>query len=222
MGNKVTRASARTDDVKRIGVILTRAPGRKFAGNQTLLASAKIGSAIGNKLDGGGTIAGAVLSGLGAAFKASVGQGLFLTANAAKAGTGYHSINPIVAKSYLKEGKKEEFVPKTGLGKFIQKTAQAIDKVQQAIGAKSAAYHVGKLVLGGASDVGPIAPADGELYERSGTRGIDVQGEKKFNYTEVKVDKSGTITKETSSSKKISRFTINTDPDDRIEQDKEK
>ena len=219
MGNKISQPSARIDDVKRLAGILTRAPGIKFAGNQSLLASAKIGSAIGDKLAGGGTIAGAVLSGLGTAFKASVGQGLFLTANAAKAGTGYHSINPIVAKSYLKEGKKDEFVPKSKLGKFIQKTGDAIDDVQQAIGAKSAAYHAGKLVLGGASDIGPLAPADGEQYEKSGTRGVDVQGEKKFNYTEVKVDQSGGITKETSSSKKISRFTINTETGDRIEQE---
>ena len=99
MGNKVSQASARVDDVQRIGVILTRAPGRKFAANQTLLQSAKIGNAVGNKLSSGGTLAGAVLAGVGAAVKASVGTGLFLTANAAKAGTGYHSVNPSVANN---------------------------------------------------------------------------------------------------------------------------
>ena len=59
MGNKVSQVSARIDDVKRLAGILTRAPGIKFAGNQALLAKAKIGSAFGNKLASGGSIAGA-------------------------------------------------------------------------------------------------------------------------------------------------------------------
>ena len=219
MGNKVSRASARTDDVKRIGVILTRAPGRRFAANQSLLATAKIGSAIDGKFKDGGTVAGAVLAGVGAAFKATVGQGLFLTANAAKAGTGFHSINPIVAKSYLKEGEKEKKEPKTKLGKFIQGAAEAIDKVQQAIGAKSAAYHVGKLVLGGASDIGPIQPTDGEIYKRGVEEGEDNQGKTSFSYKSVKVDQSGKVTKEDSRSKGLGRFLINSPDNGRVDID---
>ena len=46
MGNRVSQASARIDDVKRLAVILTQAPGRKFAANQILLQSAKIGSSF--------------------------------------------------------------------------------------------------------------------------------------------------------------------------------
>ena len=113
MGNKISQASARTSDVKRIAGILTRAPGRKFAGNQALLAKAKIGNAIGNKLSSGGSIAGAVLAGVGQALKSAVGTGLFLTANAAKAGTGYHSINPSVANSYLdsSQAQQDSLVP---------------------------------------------------------------------------------------------------------------
>ena len=102
MGNKVSQASARVDDVKRLGVILTQAPGRKFAANQTLLKQAEIRK----KVMGAKTLGGAVLAGLGTAFKASVGQGLFLTANAARAGPGFHGINPAVSSlSYLAESR---------------------------------------------------------------------------------------------------------------------
>ena len=45
MGNKISQASARTSDVKRIAGILTRAPGKKFGFNQVLLQRAKIGDA---------------------------------------------------------------------------------------------------------------------------------------------------------------------------------
>ena len=106
MGNKVSQVSARIDDVKRLAVILTQAPGRKFAANQILLQNAKIGSAISGK----DSLGKAVLAGLGAAFKASVGTGVFLTANAAKAGTGYHSINPSVAMSYLDKAAMDKFM----------------------------------------------------------------------------------------------------------------
>ena len=39
MGNKISQASARVSDVKRIAGILTRAPGKKFGFNQALLGN---------------------------------------------------------------------------------------------------------------------------------------------------------------------------------------
>jgi len=155
MGNKVSQASARIDDVKRLAVILTQAPGRKFAANQILLQSAKIGSSfdgIGLNSDAG-SVGKAVLSGLGAAFKATVGTGLFLTANAAKAGTGYHSINPSVAMSYLDKAAMDKQPKLEGFQKFLAAAIDTVNKIQTAIGAKSSNYHAGKEILGGAQFV---------------------------------------------------------------------
>ena len=43
-----------------------------------------------------------------------------------------------------------------GLLGAIQKVTQVVNKVQQAIGAKSAAYHAGKEILGGAKTLGAV------------------------------------------------------------------
>lgn len=155
MGNDVSQASARLDDVKRLAGILTRAPGLKFVANQSLLQSAKIGSAVGKKLGSGGSIAGAVLAGIGAAAKASIGTGLFLTANAGKAGTGFHSVNPSVAQSYLTDGPQENPITSGGGGggSFLDKAIAKVSQVATAIGAQSANYHAGKEVIGGAQTV---------------------------------------------------------------------
>ena len=220
MGNKISQANARTSDVKRIAGILTRAPGKKFGFNQALLQKAKIGSAIDKKLGNGGTIAGAVLAGVGSALKAAIGGGLFLTANAGKAGTGYHSINPAVAKSYLKIGKESPQL--SGFLGAVQKVTKAVNDVQQAIGAKSANSHIGKEIMGGAQTVDAFIE-NGPLYEGSGTKGEDIQGESVFNYNTVKVDESGKVKKtRTNKSKRISRFTINTAADDDKEQDQQR
>ena len=149
MGNKVSQVSARIDDVKRLGVILTQAPGRKFAANQTLLKSADIADAALSKKGLGNM----VLGGLGAAFKATVGTGLFLTANAAKAGTGYHSINPSVAMSYLDKAAMDKQPELKGFQKFLAAAIDTVNNIQTAIGAKSANYHAGKEILGGAQFV---------------------------------------------------------------------
>lgn len=155
MGNDVSQASARLDDIKRLAGILTRAPGLKFVANQSLLQSAKIGSAVNKKLGSGGSIAGAVLAGIGAAAKASIGTGLFLTANAGKAGTGFHSINPSVAQSYLTDGPQENPITSGdgGGGSFLDKAIAKVSQVATAIGAQSANYHAGKEVIGGAQTV---------------------------------------------------------------------
>ena len=157
MGNKVSQFSARIDDVKRLGTILTQAPGRKFASNQVLLQNAKIGSALKGKK----TIGGAVLAGLGAAFKATVGTGLFLTANAAKAGTGFHGVNPSVASSYLTgplpaQSGEEPEIPGTsteGKESFLNKVINTVSTVATAIGAQSSNYHAAQEILGGAQFV---------------------------------------------------------------------
>ena len=157
MGNEVSQFSARIDDVKRLGVILTQAPGRKFASNQILLQNAKIGSA----LEGKKTIGGAVLAGLGAAFKATVGTGLFLTANAAKAGTGFHGVNPSVASSYLTETMPAQSgepptIPGTsteGKESFLSKVINTVSTIATAIGAQSSNYHAAQEILGGAQFV---------------------------------------------------------------------
>ena len=142
MGNKVSQASARVDDVKRLGVILTQAPGRKFAANQTLLKTAQIRK----KVQGAKTLGGAVLAGLGVAFKASVGQGLFLTKNAARSGTGFHGINPAVSDlSYLAESRpaqsgEEPVIPgneQEGKESVLSKVINAVSTVASAIGAQS-------------------------------------------------------------------------------------
>ena len=188
IGNKVSQASARVSDVKRIGGILTRAPGIKFGLNQVLLQKAKIGDAASNR-----SVAGTVLAVVGGAIKASVGQGLFLTANAAKAGTGFHSINPAVAKSYIEPGR--EMPQLKGLLGAIQKVTQVVNKVQQAIGAKSAAYHAGKEILGGAKTLGAVKLTDSSHFEREGGDGPD-QGTTETTYIETKsVDKSGKVEK---------------------------
>ena len=189
IGNKISQASARTSDVKRIAGILTRAPGKKFGFNQVLLQKAKIGDAASGKK----TIGGTLLAVVGGAVKAAVGQGLFLTANAAKAGTGYHSINPAVAKSYIEPGKEMPQLP--GLLGAIQKVTQVVNKVQQAIGAKSAAYHAGKEILGGSKTLGSVKLTDSSHFEREGGDGPD-QGTTETTYIETKsVDKSGKVEK---------------------------
>ena len=175
MGNKISQANARTSDVKRIAGILTRAPGKKFGFNQVLLQKAKIGDAASGKK----TIGGTLLAVVGGAVKAAVGQGLFLTANAAKAGTGYHSINPAVAKSYIEPGKEIPQLP--GLLGAIQKVTQVVNKVQQAIGAKSAAYHAGKEILGGSKTLGSVKLVDDSLHKRKGSDGPD-QGTSEILY----------------------------------------
>jgi len=158
MGNKTSQATARIDDVKRLGVILTQAPGLKFAGNQVLLQNAKIANATKGKK----TIGGAVLAGLGAAFKATVGTGLFLTANAAKAGTGFHGVNPSVGgPSYLADtmppqSGEEPEVPGTsteGKESFLNKVINTVSTVATAIGAQSSNYHAAQEILGGAQFV---------------------------------------------------------------------
>ena len=155
MGNTTTQASARVDDVKRLAGILTRAPGLKFVANQSLLQSAKIGSAVSKKLGSGGSIAGAVLAGIGAAAKASIGTGLFLTANAGSAGTGFHGINPSVAQSYLIDGPQDNPITRGGGGSesFLDKAIAKVSQVATSIGAQSANFHAGKEVLGGAQTV---------------------------------------------------------------------
>ena len=149
MGNKVSQVSARIDDVKRLAVILTQAPGRKFAANQTLLKSADIADAALSKKGLGNM----VLGGLGAAFKATVGTGLFLTANAAKAGTGYHGINPSIGTAYLTDGPNEQTLNQGGekTASFLDKAIGAISSVASAINNGSSNYHAGKEVLGGSS-----------------------------------------------------------------------
>ena len=189
MGNEITQASARKDDVARIGVILTRAAGKKFAANQTLLKTAEIRSAVQGKK----TLAGAALAGLGVAFKASVGQGLFLTANAAKAGTGYHSINPAVSKSYLdaSQSQQDSQVTGQGGGGFLAKAIQVVTQVATAIGAKSSNYHAGKEIIGGAKEVSKDT-VENPLYKDVGAD----QGTKEFKYSTTEtVDKSGKVTK---------------------------
>jgi len=180
MGNTISPADARADDVKRLAGILTRAPGLKFAANQSLLQSAKIGSAVGNKLASGGTLAGAVLAGVGQAVKGAVGAGLFLSANARRAGTGYHGINPTVANSYLKAGKDDQTGQQEGFLGAIQAVQNTISNVAQAIGAQSSNYHAGKEILGGAQNV-EFSPANGDLYKSDGkdqgTSQIKVNGE---------------------------------------------
>ena len=180
MGNTISPSDARFDDVKRLAGILTRAPGLKFAANQSLLQSAKIGSAVGNKLASGGTLAGAVLAGVGQAVKGAVGAGLFLSANARRAGTGYHGINPTVANSYLKAGKEDQTGQQEGFLGAIQAVQNTISNVAQAIGAQSSNYHAGKEILGGAQNV-EFSPANGDLYKSDGkdqgTSQIKVNGE---------------------------------------------
>jgi len=193
MGNKISQASARVSDVKRIAGILTRAPGKKFGFNQALLAKAKIGNAVSNKLGSGGTIAGAVLAGVGQALKSAVGTGLFLSANAAKAGTGYHGINPSVANSYLNASQAQQDSKLTSGGQpgFLDKAIQAVTQVATAIGAQSANYHAGKEVLGGAKEVSKDT-VENPLYKEFGAD----QGTKEIKYSEtVSVDKSGKVTK---------------------------
>ena len=215
MGNKVSQASARVDDVQRIGVILTRAPGKKFAANQTLLQSAKIGNAVGNKLTGGGTLAGAVLAGVGAAVKASVGTGLFLTANAAKAGTGYHSVNPSVANSYLNASQSQQDSQVTGGGGggvlgFLNKAINVVTQVTTAIGAQSSNYHAGKEILGGAKEVSKDT-VENPLYKDFGAD----QGTKEIKYSTTEtVDKSGKVTKAPKTSE-IRRKAFNQDIEDK-------
>ena len=193
MGNKVSQFSARIDDVKRLGTILTRAPGRKFAANQTLLQNAKIGSAIGNKLGSGGSIGGAVLAGLGAAFKATVGTGLFLTANAAKAGTGYHGVNPSVAVSYLNATRSSvDSTVTSGDSSFLDKVISTVSAVATAIGAQSSNYHAGKEILGGSVEVSKDT-VENPLYTSVGKE----QGTKKIQYSATtSVDKSGKVSKD--------------------------
>jgi len=193
MGNKISQASARVSDVKRIAGILTRAPGKKFGFNQALLAKAKIGNAVSNKLGSGGTIAGAVLAGVGQALKSAVGTGLFLSANAAKAGTGYHSINPSVANSYLDASQVQQDSKVTSGGEpgFLDKAVNAVSQVATAIGAQSANYHAGKEVLGGAKEVSKDT-VENPLYKEFGAD----QGTKEIKYSETEtVDKSGTVSK---------------------------
>ena len=157
MGNKVSQASARIDDVKRLGVILTQAPGLKFTSNQTLLQNAKIGSAIASK----DKLGGAVLAGIGAAFKATVGSGIFLTANAGRAGTGFHGINPSVASSYLtstvpsQPGEEAVRPGSEGQDKesFLTRVINTVSAIATAIGAKSSNYHAAQEILGGAQFV---------------------------------------------------------------------
>jgi hypothetical protein len=193
MGNKVSQFSARIDDVKRLGTILTRAPGRKFAINQCLLQSAKIGSAIGNKLGSGGSVGGAVLAGLGAAFKATVGTGLFLTANAAKAGTGFHGVNPSVAVSYLNATRSSvDSTVTSGDSNFLDKVISTVSAVATAIGAQSSNYHAGKEILGGSVEISKDT-VENELYKLVGKE----QGTKTIEYSSTRsVDKSGKVTKE--------------------------
>jgi len=147
IGNTVSQASARLDDVKRLAGILTKAPGLKFAANQTLLQSTKIANAAFSKKGVGNM----VLAGLGAAFKATVGTGLFLTSNAGKAGTGFHSVNPSVSQSYLTDGPAANPITggDTSAGGFLNKAIAAVSSVATAIGAQSANYHAAKEVLGG-------------------------------------------------------------------------
>ena len=193
MGNKVSQASARRDDVKRIAGILTRAPGLKFAGNQTLLQSAKIGNAVGNKLANGGTIAGAVLAGVGQALKSTVGTGIFLSANAAKAGTGYHGINPSVANSYLNASQVQQDTQVTSDDPqgFLAKAIDKVTQVATAIGAQSSNYHAGKEILGGAKEVSKDT-VENPLYKGFGAD----QGTKEIKYSDTKtVDKSGKVSK---------------------------
>ena len=193
MGNTVSQFSARIDDVKRLGTILTRAPGRKFAANQTLLQSAKIGSAIGNKLGSGGSVGGAVLAGLGAAFKATVGTGLFLTANAAKAGTGYHGVNPSVAVSYLNATRSsvDSTVTSTD-SNFLDKVISTVSAVATAIGAQSSNYHAGKEILGGSVEISKDT-IENPLYTSVGKE----QGTKEIQYSSTtSVDKSGKVSKD--------------------------
>ena len=193
MGNTVSQFSARIDDVKRLGTILTRAPGKKFAANQTLLQSAKIGSAIGNKLGSGGSIGGAVLAGLGAAFKATVGTGLFLTANAAKAGTGYHGVNPSVAVSYLNATRSSvDSTVTSGDSSFLDKVISTVSAVATAIGAQSSNYHAGKEILGGSVEISKDT-VENPLYTSVGKE----QGTKKIQYSSTtSVDKSGKVAKD--------------------------
>ena len=205
MGNKISQASARTSDVKRIAGILTRAPGKKFGLNQVLLQRAKIGDAASGKK----TIGGTLLAVVGGAVKAALGQGLFLTANAAKAGTGFHSINPAVAKSYIEAGSEPPQLK--GLLGAIQKVTQVVNDVQVAIGAKSAAYHAGKEILGGSKTLGPVKLVDDSLHEREDSDGPD-QGTSEILYIETeKVDKSGDITKAVSPNKKIRKEAFDKD-----------
>lgn len=208
MGNKVSQASARVDDVKRIGVILTRAAGKKFAANQTLLKTAEIRSAVQGKK----TLAGAALAGLGVAFKASVGQGLFLTANAARAGTGFHSINPAVAKSYLDASQAQQDSQVTGQGEgFLAKAVEAVSKVATAIGAKSANYHAGKEIIGGAKEVSKDT-VENPLYKDVGAD----QGTKEIQYrTTETVDKSGTVAKALSKPVQIRKKAFDEDIEDK-------
>ena len=147
IGNTVSQSSARLDDVKRLAGILTKAPGRKFAANQTLLQSSQIASAAFSKKGVGNM----VLAGLGAAFKATVGTGLFLTSNASKAGTGFHSVNPSVSQSYLTDGPAANPITggDTSAGGFLNKAIAAVSSVATAIGAQSSNYHAAKEVLGG-------------------------------------------------------------------------
>jgi hypothetical protein len=204
IGNKVSQASARVSDVKRIGGILTRAPGIKFGLNQVLLQKAKIGDAASNR-----SVAGTVLAVVGGAIKASLGQGLFLTANAAKAGTGFHSINPAVAKSYIEPGK--EMPQLKGFLGAVQKVTQVVNDVQAAIGVKSAAYHAGKEILGGAKTLGPVKLVDESHHKRKNGDGPD-QGTSEIQYKETeKVDKSGGITKAESPNKKIRKEAFDED-----------
>ena len=193
MGNKVSQFSARIDDVKRLGTILTRAPGRKFAANQSLLQSAKIGSAIGNKLGSGGSVGGAVLAGLGAAFKATVGTGLFLTDNAAKAGTGYHGVNPSVAVSYLNATRSSvDSTVTSGDSNFLDKVISTVSAVATAIGAQSSNYHAGKEILGGSVEISKDT-IENPLYTSVGKE----QGTKTIQYSSTtSVDKSGKVAKD--------------------------
>jgi hypothetical protein len=213
MGNKISQASARVSDVKRIAGILTRAPGKQFGFNQALLAKAKIGNAFGDKLGKGGTIAGAVLAGVGQALKSAVGTGLFLSANAAKAGTGYHGINPSVANSYLDASQVQQDSKVTSGGQpgFLDKAVAAVSQVATAIGAQSANYHAGKEVLGGAKEVSKDTVKN-PLYKEFGAD----QGTKEIKYSETdKVDKSGIVSKSVSTAKQIRKNAFDKDIDDK-------
>jgi len=213
MGNKITQFNARTDDVRRLSTILTKAPGIKFAANQSLLQSAKIGNAFGDKLGKGGTLAGAVLAGVGQAVKSTVGTGLFLSANAAKAGTGYHGINPSVANSYLNasQAQQDSQVTSDGPESFLDKAVAAVSQIATDIGAQSANYHAGKEVLGGAKEVSKDT-VENPLYKGFGAD----QGTKEIKYSETKsVDKSGKVEKAVST-KQIRKNAFDKDIDDKV------
>jgi len=185
-GHQATQLNSRTNDVKRIAKIMTQTPGLKFAGNQAILKSANIVGSYSQAKNQGKTAAGAVLAGLKTAFQATVGTGLFLTANVGKAGTGYHGINPSVGLGYLGD------TPASEGGGFLGKVINTVSKVASAIGAQSNNYHAGREIIGGAQFVSKKG-TDNPLYSGRAAE----QGSTKIPVGNLKPEKTATIRSKT-------------------------